>query len=353
MAEEENNSEHHKTRVVREHTPSFLERARENPWIITSIVLAVLLLLVIVFGSMLFGGKEKNNFVSSDVAAQNLISFINAQGKGNATLVSAKQEGGLYNVVVEFKGQQVPVYVTLDGKNMVFSPVPLSLEAQTAAQQQQQPAPPTSDKPVVELFVMSYCPYGTQMEKGIIPVVNLLKDKINFTLRFVSYSMHGKQEIDDNTRQYCIQKEQGDKFIPYLTCFLQAQGKSDSCLDEAKINKGKLIACVAKADQEFDITKNYNNQSSWLSGQYPMYNVNKAENEEYGVQGSPTLIINGVEVSSGRDSASLLQTICAAFNTASSECSQTLSSTQPSAGFGTSDTAAGTAGAATGAGCAA
>ena len=78
-----------------------------------------------------------------------------------------------------------------------------------------------SDKPNVELFVMSHCPFGTQAEKGIIPVVNLLKNKINFSVKFVDYSMHGKSEIDENTLQYCIQKEESKKYIPYLTCFLE------------------------------------------------------------------------------------------------------------------------------------
>jgi hypothetical protein len=60
----------------------------------------------------------------------------------------------------------------------------------------------------------------------------------------------------------------------------------------------------------------------------------KADNDKYGVQGSPTLVINGAQISSGRDSAGLLKTICSAFNTAPSECQKQLSSASPSAGFG-------------------
>ena len=36
--------------------------------------------------------------------------------------------------------------------------------------------------PEVELFIMSHCPYGTQTMKGIVPVVELLGDKIDFEL---------------------------------------------------------------------------------------------------------------------------------------------------------------------------
>jgi len=49
---------------------------------------------------------------------------------------------------------------------------------------------------------MSYCPYGTQIEKGILPVINALGNKIKFSLKFVDYAMHGKKEIDENSRQY-------------------------------------------------------------------------------------------------------------------------------------------------------
>ena len=37
---------------------------------------------------------------------------------------------------------------------------------------------PKKEKPEVELFVMSHCPFGTQIEKGMLPVARLLGDKI-------------------------------------------------------------------------------------------------------------------------------------------------------------------------------
>ena len=79
---------------------------------------------------------------------------------------------------------------------------------------------------------------------------------------------------------------------------------------------------------------NYNDQTTWLNGRFPKFDVDAALNTKYGVGGSPTLIINGVQSNAGRDSASYLKAICAAFNTAPTECSTTLSSTQPGAGFG-------------------
>jgi hypothetical protein len=47
------------------------------------------------------------------------------------------------------------------------------------------------------------------------------------------------------------------------------------------------------------------------------------------------LVINGETISSARDSASLLKTICSAFTTQPAECQAQLSSATPAAGFGT------------------
>ncbi|MEK6893573.1 MAG: thioredoxin domain-containing protein [Nanoarchaeota archaeon] len=326
MVEEENNSEHHKTRVVRAHEPSFLERVRENPWIITSIVLAVLLLLVVVFGGLLFGGKEKNNFVSSDTAAQSLMSFANLQGVGSLTLVSSIQEGGLYKVVLEIGGREVPVYVTLDGKNMLSTPpVPLSLDAaqvQQPQQQQQPPAPevPKSDKPVVELFVMSYCPYGTQMEKTILPVVSVLKEKINFTLRYTHFTLHGEKEDSENFRQICIRQEQPTKFLQYIQCTLNSSdayspANVTQCMKSLSIVSSSVDNCIKNKAAGY-------------------YKIDSDLSQGYGVQGSPTLVINGVEVVSARSPASVLQTICSSFKIAPSECSVQLPAESASPGFG-------------------
>ena len=59
-------------------------------------------------------------------------------------------------------------------------------------------------------------------------------------------------------------------------------------------------------------------------------NLLKADEEltdKYGVTGSPTLIINGVDYSGARTSEAYKQAICSAFKTAPAECNQSLSTT--------------------------
>lgn len=187
--------------------------------------------------------------------------------------------------------------------------------------------------PVVELFIMSHCAYGKQMLKGIVPVVELLENKIDFQLKFVDYSMAGAVEINEQLNMYCIDKEQNSKLLPYLRCFL-TEGKGQECLISTNIDKELLDKCLEKTETEFGIKSSLADQSTWRGGRFPVFNIYTQDNLKYGVQGSPHLVINGVRPSTGRDSASLLNAICTAFKEKPSECDNILSSVTPSAAFG-------------------
>jgi hypothetical protein len=241
---------------------------------------------------------------------------------GSAAKVYFSKTGKYINIMDAT--QQFPIDVVNYSIQMEAAAANASVAASTANK---------TDKPTVELFVMSYCPYGTQEEKGIIPAVEALKGKINFSVKFVYYSMHGWKEMEENTRQYCIQKEQNDRYIPYLACFLNDSNYS-RCIVNANISQASLGACMNATDAAYNITGIYNDQANWLNGQFPVYPIDMAENQLYGVQGSPTLIINGAAASSGRNSASLLSAICNAFSVEPAECGTTLSSVSPSSGFG-------------------
>lgn len=189
-----------------------------------------------------------------------------------------------------------------------------------------------TDKPSVELFVMSQCPYGTQIEKGIISVVEKLGKKIDFEVKFVDYAMHGEVELKEQLNQYCIQKDQNAKYLSYLKCFLKA-GDSESCIKQSGVNQSDLTSCVAKTDSKYKIMSNFKNKVGY-KGNFAGFDIYKSENEKYGVAGSPTLVINGAQAETGRDSNSLLKTICSAFNNAPEECNSNLSSDTPAPGFG-------------------
>jgi hypothetical protein len=282
--------------------------------------------------------------------------FINKnlmQGGAKANITSVTKENGMYKVMVEIgegaQKQTITSYLSVDGTKFFPSVMDIvETEKQMASQAQAQAKPaaeiPKTDKPTVELFVMSYCPYGTQIEKGILPVISALGTKIDYKLKFVSYAMHDKKELDENLRQYCIQKNQPAKLSAYLTCFLKkGEGTEASCMTSSGVTATAVATCMKQADTQFNVTKNFEDKSTY-QGTFPPFEVDKADNEKYGVKGSPALIVNGVEASSaGRDSASLLKSICAGFKTEPKECSTSLSSTAPAAGFGEGAAAAGSA----------
>jgi len=173
-----------------------------------------------------------------------------------------------------------------------------------------------NDGPVLQTFVMTHCPYGTQMEKAVLPAYELLKDKANFEIRFVHYTMHGPKEDTETKRQLCI-REETNKFWSYLSCFIQDETYADKCMSEVGIDKSKIEECMkSRADKYWDADKELNSQ--------------------YGVQGSPTTVLDGKEVSLTRTPEAIKQAVCNAFTNKPSECSQALSTRSPAPGFGTS-----------------
>jgi len=301
--------------------------------------IGVALIFVFIVGFYLGGIFGVGGSISEAETTQKIQSLLSQNSPDAAfQLTERVVENGIYKVtgdIVDSQGsEQVTVYTTVDGAFLFPQIIPLEQESQPV-QSQPQPTPtvPKSDVPVVELYVMSHCPYGTQAEKGIIPVSELLGDKIDFSIKFVDYAMHGKVEVDEQARQVCIMDEQEDKYFDYLNCFLE-DGDSERCLGVAKITTSKLNDCVQRIDAQFKITELLEDESTWVNGRYSQFNVHKEGNAEYGVQGSPTLVVNGQQISSGRSPESFLATICSAFNTQPEECLETLSSVTPSAGFG-------------------
>jgi len=295
--------------------------------------------------------------MKADAAAKKAIDYVNAKMLSpgiTASYKDVKNENGLYTFKLTVQGKDYAAYVTRDGALFFAEGIPQAivldekLEGEKAASEVAK-----SDKPDVKVFVMSYCPYGLQAQKMYLPVYDLLKDKATMGIYFVNYAMHGKKEIDENLRQYCIQKEQADKFAAYLKCFTvgtptAADGTADygKCLTSAGVDKTKLSACVAATDKEFKVTANFNDKTTWLSGSYPKFDVEGDLNTQYSVQGSPTIVINDEDVSASittRSPETLKQVICSAFNSQPEECKTALSSDQPSTGFGASTAAAGDA----------
>jgi len=178
----------------------------------------------------------------------------------------------------------------------------------------------SSNEPKVELFVMALCPYSLQAENGLLSVMGLLEDNADIRIRFVHFMLHGEEEQKETYRQLCIREEQPDKYMEYLSCFVKS-GDYDSCLDASDVDIRELEECF------FNRAEGYYAEDSNLS-------------EAYGVQGSPTIVINGEMVNNSkwkRSPASILNRVCSAFSKVPKECFECLSNENPPPGFGFSD----------------
>jgi hypothetical protein len=323
-----------------------------NGWMIFSMVLFLVAILFMVLWLTKSGGVKGE--VSSDEAKVIAADFINnylVQAGTSATVESVVETNGMYKLTVDYKGSKITSYLTKDGKVLIPQGTQAAIAIDefkaTATQPAAQPTTvPKTDKPAVEVFVMSYCPFGTQIEKGLLPVVGLLGSQADIKIKFVDYVMHGQKESDENLLQYCIQQEYPTQYYKYLQCFLNASD-SPGCRASLGFDQAKLDACTKAADAQFGISKDYADKSTWR-GSYPRFAINSAEVQKYGVQGSPTLVINGVQASSARDPNSLKNIICDAFTTKPAACNTALPTASPSAGFGfgtsASDAAAATCG---------
>ncbi|MFH1181660.1 MAG: hypothetical protein V1702_01760 [Candidatus Woesearchaeota archaeon] len=327
---------HHPEHHAEVHKPARMRKTAL--WQLIAAAFAVLFIIAIYTHGFSSSAAQPSQ-LSKDEAATKVIDYINknllAEGV-TAKLNSVKEENGLYFINMTISGQTFASYASKDGE--LFFPQAFDTTVkitQPETQPEDTPSGTTkSDKPKVELFVMSHCPYGTQAEKGILPAVEKLGNKIDFSIKFVYYAMHGDKEVKEQMNQVCIMNEQKDKFFPYLKCFLNSSDGA-GCIATAGIDKAALSTCVAALDEQYSITANYNDKSTWISGRYSLFDVYKADNTKYGIGGSPTLVINGAGASpSSRSPAAYLASICATFNTPPAECDSELSTTTFSPGFG-------------------
>lgn len=174
--------------------------------------------------------------------------------------------------------------VALHSKDVDHSRAPMNLEELLASRIARM------GKPTLELFVMSYCPYGVQAEEKIIPIVKKFGDKIDFKLQFIAQekenpsarditpftSLHGYPEVAENIRQLLIAQEYPDKYLDYISCRGKKLDKSwEDCAEKLDID-------VAKIQALFDAPE-----------AAQLFRENIARAEALGIKASPTILVDG------------------------------------------------------------
>ena len=264
--------------------------------------------------------------LSATAAGEKTVNYIQnnflEEGGLTAKLDNVKKEDNFYVVDVSIlSGEDVvestSIYLTKNGKSL-FLTGPFDMEEEIYAETEGEAV--KSDKPEIQLFVMSFCPFGQQAENGLLPAAKLLGDKIDLQVKYIlgvgedgTYSsLHGPDEGLEDVRQMCIIKYEPSKFWTYIE-------NVNGVIDLSEINeKWKEAAIVA----EIDITK----IETCVNGEgAELAKADELLAGELGVTGSPTMFINGVRYSGGRSPEEYKAAICAAFNDAPEECAQELS----------------------------
>ena len=186
------------------------------------------------------------------------------------------------------------------------------------------------NKPQIDFFVMSYCPYGNQAEEAVKPVYDLLKDKAIFNPRYVVYSnygdggptycldngnlcsMHGIQELNQDIREVCVNKYTGiAKWFEFALAMNKdcTSANADTCWEAVAQKLSLDVAKIKKCQADEGVA---------------LMKAEKELGDKLKVSGSPTTFIDGESYSGARTAEGIKQGLCAAFDTAPTECTTTL-----------------------------
>jgi len=164
--------------------------------------------------------------------------------------------------------------------------------------------PPTPVQ--VELFVMSRCPYGVQAENALFPAIDQMGDTVEFHLHFIGEtaddgslaSMHGESEVRGDLLQLCAAKVAPKAYRAVISCMNEdPQSVPDSfggCAQKAGVDVAAVTACADGDDGKALLKASFQHA------------------EQLGVQGSPSMAIDGKPFEGPRTTESYLRSLCGA-----------------------------------------
>ncbi|MEZ4241402.1 MAG: thioredoxin domain-containing protein [Myxococcota bacterium] len=158
-------------------------------------------------------------------------------------------------------------------------------------------------KPAMELFVMSQCPYGVQVENTMAEVKSQLGDALDVTVHFIGdgeadslTSMHGPNEVQGDIAQSCAAKQAPEKLVSFIEC----QNKDPkavhenwaSCAETVELDAGALKTCIEGDEGKQLVAASF------------------AEAKKRGARSSPTMYLDGEKYMGGRKARDFMRAIC-------------------------------------------
>lgn len=315
-----NNSNQKKSNITKQ--------LRQNPWILSTLVLGIVVLILLT--GTIFKGGITGNAVSETTAGNNLVEYLNTIANSEITLVSVEEDQGMYLVTVGFEGDEIPVYVTKDGEFYTTSLLPIISSMDSTDKPEELPK---SDKPLAELFIWSYCPYGVQALTPFAEVASLLKNYADFSV-VLYYDGHGDFETQQNKIQACIQKLDKEKYWDYASIFEdEIYGAYTDCYYDENCQWGVSNNLDLSATLMKSLGIDSDAVMSCVESQgEELLSDASARAKEVGVTGSPSLVINDFKASpSSRTAEAFKNSICSAFNSEPNACETELDSTATTA----------------------
>lgn len=289
----------------------WLGKVRTNPWIVATFFLAIALIVVIVWNSV----DGSSSGISSNEAAQNVVAFINSNPdlEGQVSLVSAEKEGSLFKVTLNYQGQDVPVYTTMDGKFLVSNVVPIddSLPAPTGnavappadsvtpqqTSEDDDPVMGNANAPITIIEFSDYqCPYCERFWSDTLPSIKkdyIETGKAKLVFRDYPLSFHPMAEPSAIAAE-CVRKvaktKKDEAYFKYHDKLFENQQSlsNDNLKKWAKELGYNIDTCLDNQETKAEVQKDL---------------------QDGGSLGTPTFFINGVKVEGAMPYSSFKQII--------------------------------------------
>jgi hypothetical protein len=276
----------------------FVERVRENPWMISTFVLGIL------FVGFLFSGSGFTGNVIDERNAEGIfLNYLESAG-ADIDLVEVTDislENNLYQIQFNYEGKAYPVAysITRDGSLIgMMSPVKVE-EVKTEV--------PKTDKPVVELFVWGYCPYGVQAQGPLAEVASILSNYADIKA-VMYYDGHGAFETQQNKIQECMQEIAPEKYWSYADGFVENIYPKCSITKDVECDKTESVNLMESLGIDSEaVLECVDSKGEGLIADASSYA------KKLGVTGSPTLVVNGVKVNVARTADAFQTAICSGF----------------------------------------
>jgi len=301
-----------------------------------NLFLIIIICVVITLGflaSIILKKYSTHKTISRLNAGYNVLSTVNTYfipGKNAVLAGNPVEERGLYKVDLTLDNVTQSFYLTKDGEILIFPDGMVSIKKlKNIARQKpkaQKEEMPKSEKPVVELFVMSLCPYGSRAEIAVPPAIKSLGDKVDFKIKFIVNaegeklsdiaSLHGIDEVREDARQAAIMKYYPDKFTAYVS-----QISEKSCVISCGAVKLEDYWKEAAGKLNMDIKKI--EKFAYGPQGIALLKENGADSQKYNASASPTLVINGVQSEAiYKGAKATKEAVCSAFISAPDACSK-------------------------------